>query len=352
MFQARSSLIASRQARETSCESIREQLVELKGGALRRNTLRRHLKECTGCREFRTALQDQRRLLALALPVVPSIALKQAVLGGTVGTGTAAATAAGGGTAAGIAGSSIIGGGTSLTAKVLVVAAVAGGGATAATVKNVVVDDPPARSAPAPAANPAGPGDGHGQEHRGAPDATGSGPQAPSAATNTPGQTTAGERRRDEAKGEREMPATSAKPDEAPGLVKEDGESAKPLAPPGQVKEEPAQAGGPTGEARTEGDNGKTPVKEEKTKVEGGQGPSAELPAKIRKPDAPPGTSRPQPEPRRPVAEPTPAPVIAPTTDGGAEAVVDEERVIAPAPQAADKVANGTKNASGNSAQR
>ena len=154
VFQARSSLITSKQARETSCETIREQLVELKGGSLRRNTLRRHLKECTGCTEFRAALQDQRRLLAIALPVVPSVALKQAVLGGTVGTSTAAAGAgaAGGGAAgAGLAGSSVMGGGASLTAKVLVVAAVAGGGgATAAGVKSVVAD-PPARQAPATA---------------------------------------------------------------------------------------------------------------------------------------------------------------------------------------------------------
>ena len=197
VFQARSSLIASKQARETSCDTIRRQLAELKGGALRRNTLRRHLKECAGCRQFRTALQDQRRLLAVALPVVPSIALKQAVLGGTVGTGTAAATAAGGGTAAGLAGSSIVGGGSTLTAKVLVVAAVAGGGATAAGVKSVVVDSPPPQTAPAPAASPAsGPGDGHGQEHRAAPDATGSGPQPAGAATNPPAGTPAAERRR------------------------------------------------------------------------------------------------------------------------------------------------------------
>ena len=39
VFQARSSLIASRTARETSCAEIREQLANLRGGSLRRNTL-------------------------------------------------------------------------------------------------------------------------------------------------------------------------------------------------------------------------------------------------------------------------------------------------------------------------
>jgi RNA polymerase sigma factor (sigma-70 family) len=60
VFQARSSLIASREARDAPCEQIRVQLAELRGGALRRNTLRRHLKSCPGCRQFRAALQDQR----------------------------------------------------------------------------------------------------------------------------------------------------------------------------------------------------------------------------------------------------------------------------------------------------
>src|SRR5215217_4143880 len=85
VFQARSSLIASRAARETPCDEIRLQLSELRGGALRRNTLRRHLKTCPGCREFRAALQEQRKMLAVALPVVPTIALKQGVMASALG---------------------------------------------------------------------------------------------------------------------------------------------------------------------------------------------------------------------------------------------------------------------------
>ena len=130
VFQARSSLIASRDARETPCADIRTQLAELRGGALRRTPLRRHLRECPGCREFRTALDEQRRMLALALPVVPSVALK--------GGAMAAALGAGGAVAGGSAG-------TAVTAKVLVVAALAGGGA--AGVGAVTADHP----APGPA---------------------------------------------------------------------------------------------------------------------------------------------------------------------------------------------------------
>jgi RNA polymerase sigma factor (sigma-70 family) len=90
VFQARESLVASRAARETSCTEIREQIANLRGGALRRANLRRHLRECAGCREFRTQINHQRRMLRVLLPVVPAIGLKETVLGATVGGGTGA----------------------------------------------------------------------------------------------------------------------------------------------------------------------------------------------------------------------------------------------------------------------
>ncbi len=127
VFQARSSLTASRLARDTPCEEIREQLANLRGGSLRRTTLRRHLNECAGCRAFRTEMDTQRKALAVALPVIPAIGLKEGVLsavlgGGSGGAGAVAAAGAGAG-----AGATTFGGG--LVAKALVVAAVAGGGA-------------------------------------------------------------------------------------------------------------------------------------------------------------------------------------------------------------------------------
>ena len=54
VFQGRSSLIASRKARDTPCAEIRPQLTSLRAGLMRRTTLRRHLHECAGCREFRS----------------------------------------------------------------------------------------------------------------------------------------------------------------------------------------------------------------------------------------------------------------------------------------------------------
>jgi RNA polymerase sigma factor (sigma-70 family) len=102
VFQARESLIASRDARETDCHEIRAQLMTMHGGALRRGNLRRHLRECEGCREFRSEFEHQRRRLALILPVAPTIALKEGVIGAVVG-GSAAAGVAGGGVLAGMA---------------------------------------------------------------------------------------------------------------------------------------------------------------------------------------------------------------------------------------------------------
>jgi RNA polymerase sigma factor (sigma-70 family) len=137
VFQARSSLVASRGARETPCAEIRTQLSELSGGSLRRTSLRRHLRECEGCRDFRAALVDQRKALAVLLPVAPSAALKGSVLGGASGSAAAGAGAsAAGGTVT--AGASALGGGVAtsvggagLAAKALVVAAVAAVGTAA-----------------------------------------------------------------------------------------------------------------------------------------------------------------------------------------------------------------------------
>ncbi len=86
VFQARESLVASRTARETACADIREQLSNGRGGALRRANLRRHLRDCSSCRDFRRQVERQRRQIAALLPVVPTVALKETILTGTGGS--------------------------------------------------------------------------------------------------------------------------------------------------------------------------------------------------------------------------------------------------------------------------
>jgi RNA polymerase sigma factor (sigma-70 family) len=117
VFRARSALIARREARETPCQSIREQLANLRGGALRRTELRLHLRECPGCRAYRDHVRQQRRMLAAALPVAPTLGLKSSVL---------AAIGIGGGSAGGLTAAGSVGGAT--VAKVAVAGVLAGGG--------------------------------------------------------------------------------------------------------------------------------------------------------------------------------------------------------------------------------
>jgi RNA polymerase sigma factor (sigma-70 family) len=85
VFQARSSLMKSKEARDVSCEDIRSQLSVLRGGSLRRSLIRRHVTECEGCRGFDHEVKRQRQAMALILPVIPTAALK-----GGAGTAIAA----------------------------------------------------------------------------------------------------------------------------------------------------------------------------------------------------------------------------------------------------------------------
>jgi RNA polymerase sigma factor (sigma-70 family) len=190
VFRARSGLIERRDARETPCGEIREQLATLHGGALRRNELRHHLRHCPGCRAFRAQVRDQRKMLAAALPVMPSAALKSSVLaavgigggsagvggglagggsaggavgGGSAGGGAAAGGALGGGAMGGALGGGALGGasaggfafGSATVAKLALVGVLAGGGIVAG---EAVIDNsrPAATEQVAPAAGDGG----------------------------------------------------------------------------------------------------------------------------------------------------------------------------------------------------
>jgi RNA polymerase sigma factor (sigma-70 family) len=130
VFRARSALVDRRRAREIPCVEIREQIATLRGGALRRRTLSHHLSSCAGCREFRDQVRAQRRMLGVALPVLPSASLKASVLGAAgIGGGQA-----GGGLAAGGVGATLTAPlGSATAAKVAVIGAVAVGGGAVAT---------------------------------------------------------------------------------------------------------------------------------------------------------------------------------------------------------------------------
>ncbi len=159
VFQARETLMIHRLAREADCGQIQEQLSVLRGGALRRRELRRHVEGCPGCTAFEAEVRRQRAGMALLLPVAPTFALKHSTLASAFAAGTTGAAAGigaiagGGGVAGGIAlGTQAIG------TKVLATLAVAGGagGGGYVAVQEVRHQPPPARTAaPAPAAKPA-----------------------------------------------------------------------------------------------------------------------------------------------------------------------------------------------------
>jgi RNA polymerase sigma factor (sigma-70 family) len=162
VFQARSSLIESRRARDIPCSEIREQLATATGGALRRGPLRRHLRACAGCTEFRDDVMRQRRALAAILPVVPTLGLKKSALA-AIGAGGGGA----GGTAVGMGGgiASLASSGAAVKAAVAVVAAgVAVGGGLMLN-----------HGAPAPTAEAAGGQPGGGQAWPAPPAGTGPG---------------------------------------------------------------------------------------------------------------------------------------------------------------------------------
>jgi len=223
VFQARTTLIADRDARRTPCDEIRTLLETARGGMLRRGSLRRHLRQCDPCAAYRIAMEGRRTGLALVLPVAPTAGLKAAVLagaGGLGGGGVEAASAAaallgpgslGAASGGGVAGGAAAGGGLAggaaaaggvavkaIVAKAAVAAAIAAGATGGGVAVNDLARDEPVRTAVvapaaerAPADRPAAtaaPADEPIGAADAAPPALGDDPAAQTDATTTPGR--------------------------------------------------------------------------------------------------------------------------------------------------------------------
>jgi RNA polymerase sigma factor (sigma-70 family) len=210
LVRARMSLAEAAEARQLSCDDVRRELAEIAEG-LKKGTpaIRRHVRDCEECRDYRTQIRKTNTAMALAFPVAPLLILKKLALaklgsaalagggGGGAATGAAgAATGAAGatgaataatGAASGVAGGAAAGGAAAgglagagslasagsvglgamaskAVAGVAVTAIIAGGAVEA---KHVAAPDPapPAVSAPAqapPAVNPTGGASLHG----------------------------------------------------------------------------------------------------------------------------------------------------------------------------------------------
>jgi RNA polymerase sigma factor (sigma-70 family) len=168
LVRARMSLAEASEARQLTCDEVRLQLAEVAEGIRRTNPpLKRHVRDCEHCQNYRKQLRKTSAAMAAVFPVAPLLALKKLLLakagaaalasgaggggGGAAATGgVAAAGATGGATAGGIAGGAVVGAATSKAIAGIAVTAIIAGGAVEA--KHVAVDRP-AKHTPPPAAN-------------------------------------------------------------------------------------------------------------------------------------------------------------------------------------------------------
>jgi RNA polymerase sigma factor (sigma-70 family) len=162
LVRARIGLAEAAEARKLTCDEVRMELgAAAEGIASLAAPVRRHVKDCERCRNFRTQLRSNNKALAAIFPIGPILLLKKTLLvkfglakfgaGGAGATGaTAAATAGGTAATAGGTFGSIAAGAVAVKAiAVVAVAAVVTVGATDALRPH---PSPPAHTASQPAA--------------------------------------------------------------------------------------------------------------------------------------------------------------------------------------------------------
>ena len=113
VYQARSSLISERSARDADCSEIREELASARGAALLKGKLRRHVRACPDCRTYADGVARRRRGFGAFVPLAPWLTLKLRALQDTLtGAGAEQLTYAGGTTLGGtVAGAALVAGG-------------------------------------------------------------------------------------------------------------------------------------------------------------------------------------------------------------------------------------------------
>jgi RNA polymerase sigma factor (sigma-70 family) len=123
LVRARISLAEASQARQLTCGEVRLELAEAAEGLCKvSGPVRRHVRQCDECGEFRSQVRSDARVLAALSPVGPLLALKAFLSsklgGGAAGTGAASSGAAGAGgvSGAGATGAGALGSGAGLAA--------------------------------------------------------------------------------------------------------------------------------------------------------------------------------------------------------------------------------------------
>jgi len=132
LVRARVSLAEASEARQLTCEEVRDELGEVSEG-LRRITppVRRHARQCERCAIFRKQLRSTNRQLAVLVPVAPLLFFKKFFLAHLGSTASA-----GGATAAGtvVASTAAAGGAGSLSAGIGAIASKTAAGLAAAAI--------------------------------------------------------------------------------------------------------------------------------------------------------------------------------------------------------------------------
>jgi RNA polymerase sigma factor (sigma-70 family) len=124
LVRARVGLVESAEARDTDCAAIRQDLMAAYDrGVKASGRARRHMRDCSACREYRGALRGMRRSFAALTPAGagPLIALTKLLGIGGAGGGAAAGGSAAAGGAAAAGGSAAAAAGTVTACKVAAV---------------------------------------------------------------------------------------------------------------------------------------------------------------------------------------------------------------------------------------
>lgn len=101
LVRARISLAEATQARMLTCGEVRVELAEAAEGLTKASgPVRRHVRDCEQCADFRKQLRSDTKVLAMLVPVGPLLALKAAI-GAKIGFGSGAGAGAGAGASAG-----------------------------------------------------------------------------------------------------------------------------------------------------------------------------------------------------------------------------------------------------------
>lgn len=145
LVRARIALAESSQARQLTCDDVRLELAEAAEGIAKASgPVRRHLKSCDPCREFRAQLRSDTKAFAAIFPAGPLLLLKGALVaklsglfggggGGAAAGAGGSGAAAGTGAGAGAAGAGAAGAGAGAAGAGAAGAGAAGAGAAAAS---------------------------------------------------------------------------------------------------------------------------------------------------------------------------------------------------------------------------